>query len=123
MKPEDKAIKAILRGETPEKPIQVSMATIKTEADIEEEKLELVERQKRQEILQSARRPWFCPKCGQIMEKRLDDKMWNVHNMCFNCVVEFEHKLRVSGEYDDYEKKKLSANKLSFYKDMKQKMS
>ena len=27
--------------------------------------------------------------------------------MCLNCVVEMEHNLKMSGEYEEYERKKL----------------
>ena len=30
--------------------------------------------------------------------------------MCLNCVVEMEHKLKLEGKYEEYEKKKLLAN-------------
>ena len=28
------------------------------------------------EVLQSARMPWFCPKCKKTMKKKLDNKFW-----------------------------------------------
>ena len=30
--------------------------------------------------------------------------------MCLNCVVEMEHKLKLDGTYDEYERKKLLSN-------------
>ena len=30
--------------------------------------------------------------------------------MCLNCVVEMEHKLKLNGEYEEYERKKMLAN-------------
>ena len=33
-----------------------------------------------------------------------------IHGMCLNCVVEMEHKLKLNGEYEEYERKKMLAN-------------
>ena len=37
--------------------------------------------------------PLCCPKCSKIMKGQLDKPNYKVHKMCFNCVIEFEHKL------------------------------
>jgi len=47
----------------------------------------------------------------------LDDKMYRLHNQCFDCQVKFENKLRVEGKYDEWEEKKVLNNKLSYVKD------
>ena len=39
-----------------------------------------------------------------------DLKMKAIHGMCLNCVVEMEHKLKLEGKYEEYERKKLLAN-------------
>ena len=49
--------------------------------------------------------PLSCPKCNNIMKKRLDKPNYRIHKMCFDCVIEFEHKLKIRGEYKDYKKK------------------
>ena len=46
--------------------------------------------------------PLCCPKCGKVMKKRLDKPNYKVHKMCFDCVIEFEHKLRINGKYEEY---------------------
>ena len=51
------------------------------------------------------------------MKKRLDNKMWNIYNHCFDCQLKFENKLRIEGKYEDWEKKKVRANKISFIKE------
>jgi hypothetical protein len=56
--------------------------------------------------------PLTCPKCGKPMKNHeLNKKMYNIHKMCSDCVVEMETKLRIEGKYQDYEKKLLNANK------------
>ena len=39
-----------------------------------------------------------------------DLKMKGYHGMCLDCVVDMEHKLKLEGKYDEYEKKKMLAN-------------
>jgi bacterioferritin-associated ferredoxin len=46
--------------------------------------------------------PLCCPKCGKVMKKRLDKPNYKIHKMCFDCVIEFEHKLRINGKYENY---------------------
>ena len=57
--------------------------------------------------------PLCCPKCGKVMKKRLDKPNYKIHKMCFDCVVDYEHKLRVNDEYDDYVKKLQLKNRLT----------
>lgn len=56
--------------------------------------------------------PLTCPKCSKPMKNHaLNKKMYNIHKMCSDCVVEMETKLRIEGKYQDYEKSLLNANK------------
>jgi hypothetical protein len=57
--------------------------------------------------------PLCCPKCGKVMKKRLDKPNYKVHKMCFDCVIDYEHKLRIRGEYDNYIKKLKLKNQLT----------
>ncbi len=54
--------------------------------------------------------PVGCPKCGNIFKSSHDQKMWNLHKMCINCVAEYETKLRIEGKYEEYEKNKIKEN-------------
>lgn len=60
-----------------------------------------------------------CPKetCTCGMPKRLDQKMKRIHGMCFDCVVEMEHKIRLEGKWDEYEKRKVKENALAWLKE------
>ena len=62
--------------------------------------------------------PLCCPECSNVMKKRLDKPNYNIHKKCFDCVVEFEHKLRIRGEYDDYIKKLKNKNSLDIVDEM-----
>jgi hypothetical protein len=57
--------------------------------------------------------PLSCPCCNKIMKKQLDKPNYRIHKKCFDCVVEFEHKLRIRGEYDDYLKNLQGKNNLT----------
>mgnify|MGYP001393802494 FL=1 len=72
------------------------------------------------DILKEARMPWFCPECKKVMKKRLDNKFWRMMGHCFDCQVKIETKLRIKGEYEEWEKNKIRENKKSYLKDLKQ---
>lgn len=57
-----------------------------------------------------------CPKetCICTLPKRLDNKMRTIHGMCFDCVIEMEHKLRIQGKYTEYEREKMKKNALAW---------
>ena len=57
--------------------------------------------------------PLCCPKCSKVMKKRLDKPNYKVHKMCFDCVIDYEYKLRIEGNYDDYIKKLRLKNRLT----------
>lgn len=60
-----------------------------------------------------------CPKdvCTCSMPKKLDEKMKVIHGMCFDCVVEMEHRLRIEGKFEEYEKQKVKNNILAWIKE------
>tara|TARA_B100001173_G_scaffold285941_1_gene273234 strand:+ start:534 stop:1109 length:576 start_codon:yes stop_codon:yes gene_type:complete len=62
--------------------------------------------------------PLCCPECGNVMKKRLDKPNYRIHKKCHDCVVEFEHKLDLRGEYDDYIKKLKAKNTLDIVDEM-----
>ena len=54
--------------------------------------------------------PLFCPSCKSLMKKRNDTKMYNIHKMCFDCVIDMEGKLKIEGKYDEYERNAVANN-------------
>ena len=62
--------------------------------------------------------PLCCPKCGKVMKGQLDKPNYKIHKTCFNCVVEFEHKLKIKGEYDSYIKQLKLKNSLTQVNEM-----
>jgi len=70
------------------------------------------------EVKKAAILPLFCPSCGGIMKKRNDTKMYNIHKMCFDCVVKMEHKLKIEGKYEKYERDMLANNAEDYINDL-----
>ena len=54
--------------------------------------------------------------CTCTNPKRNDIKMKTIHGMCFDCVIEMEHKLKIEGKYEEYEREKVFANMKSWLK-------
>ena len=62
--------------------------------------------------------PLCCPKCSKVMKKRLDKPNYKLHKTCFDCVVDFEHKLRIKGEYNQYKENLITKNSLDIVDEM-----
>ena len=62
--------------------------------------------------------PLSCPCCNKIMKKQLDKPNYKIHKKCFDCVIEFEHKLRYTGKYNDYIKELKAKNSLNMVDDL-----
>ena len=108
---ENKVLGDLLSGREPEKRIMVGYEGKKqkqgTESDLTK-------------IMKDVRMPMFCPECKKVMKKKLDNKFWRLMGHCFDCQVEVENKLRITGEYENWERKKILENKKSFLHDLKQ---
>ena len=111
---QNKVLGDLLAGREPEKRIMVGYDNGK-EPEKHGDKIHRLS-----DIMKEARMPWFCPSCKKTMKKRLDDKFWRLMGHCFDCQVEMENKLRVSGEYEEWEKNKILENKKAYLKDLKQ---
>lgn len=56
-----------------------------------------------------------CPTCNQDIDQTyLNKRMMAIRGMCFDCVQEYESRLKEEGKYEDYEKKTLLENEKSF---------
>ena len=75
-------------------------------------------------VRKSLREAPNCPKkmCTVDPTKYLDKRMLAMKGMCFDCVQEFEQKLKDEGKYEAYEKKTMLENELSFLLDTKTKL-
>ena len=84
---ENKALKALLKGDSVEKRVMVGYEGDKQESGDKIDKLS--------DIMKDARMPMFCPKCERVMKIKLDNKMWLLYNHCFDCQIQIENKLRI----------------------------
>ena len=58
--------------------------------------------------------PLSCPECNRVMKKRLDKPNYRIHKKCYDCVINFEGKLKhVPGRYEKYKKELELKNKLT----------
>tara|TARA_Y100000592_G_C5478553_1_gene323907 strand:- start:1058 stop:1657 length:600 start_codon:yes stop_codon:yes gene_type:complete len=58
--------------------------------------------------------PLCCPKCSKVMKKRLDKPNYRIHKMCYDCVIDFEGKLKITpGKWEKYMTELELKNKLS----------
>jgi hypothetical protein len=55
--------------------------------------------------------------CTCTLPKKLDEKMRRIHGMCFDCAISFEHKLRLEGKWEEYERKKIRENAIAWLRD------
>lgn len=62
--------------------------------------------------------PLKCPKCGGSMKYHLSQKMYKIHKMCFDCVIDYEAQLKKAGLYEQYEKAMIQGSLKSFLRDI-----
>ena len=48
--------------------------------------------------------PLLCPNCKRVMKKRVDKQFYNIHKICFDCVIDFEAELKKQGKWEEYQK-------------------
>lgn len=48
-------------------------------------------------------KPSYCPECSKIINREIDSKMIVIHDKCFDCVLQYETKLKLEGKYEEYE--------------------
>ena len=107
---QNKALGNLLKGQEVEKRTIVGYEGKKKEkGDI---KSELTD------IMSEVRMPLFCPKCKKTMKKKLDDKFWRLFEHCWDCQLDFEHKLRLEGKYDEWAINRAKNNQKAWVDDM-----
>jgi hypothetical protein len=63
--------------------------------------------------------PITCPNCNKPMSKgRIDKYMFSIHQKCSDCVFDYETKLKVRGEYKEYEQNILKQGVVYHIKEM-----
>jgi len=72
------------------------------------------------EVKKEAILPLFCPSCKSLMKKRNDSKMYKIHKMCFDCVIDMEAKLKNEGKFEEYERNMIAKNAENYIDDLEQ---
>ena len=62
--------------------------------------------------------PLCCPKCSKVMKHKLDKDNYKIHKNCHDCVIEFEHQLKIEGKYKDYINDLKAKNSLNMVDDL-----
>ena len=58
--------------------------------------------------------PLSCPECNKVMKKKLDKPNYRIHKKCYDCVINFEGKLKhVPNKYEKYVKELELKNKIT----------
>ena len=58
--------------------------------------------------------PLCCPECNKVMKRRLDKPNYRIHKKCYDCVIDFEGRLKHKpGRYEKYLKELELKNKLT----------
>lgn len=57
-----------------------------------------------------------CPKetCTCKTPNHLDRKMRSLHNMCYDCVIDMEHKMKINGTFNEYARNRMKQNALAW---------
>ena len=113
---QNKALQNILEG----KPVEKDYVQVGYQGKKPEDLGGKTRKSELTDIMAEVRMPWFCPECKKAMKKKLDDKFWRMMGHCFDCQVEFENKLRMKGEFDDWAERKMLENQKSQLKDLEQ---
>ena len=112
---QNKALKDLMSGKEYEKEyVQVGYEGKQENLGGKTRKSELTD------VMASVRMPWFCPKCDKAMKKQLDNKFWRLMGHCFDCQIDYENKLRIKGEFDNWAEKKMLENQKAQLKDLEQ---
>ena len=62
--------------------------------------------------------PLCCPKCGKVMKSQLDKPNYRIHKKCHSCVVYYESRLKLRGQYEEYKKSLVKNNSLTTLDEM-----
>lgn len=60
--------------------------------------------------LDTAKTPFWCPKCTKPMNHKLDIKFWRIRGHCFDCNIKAEGEIRRQGKWKEYEQSVMLRN-------------
>lgn len=62
--------------------------------------------------------PLTCPNCSRSMKAWQHKKMYRIHRMCLECVVDYEADLRKIGKFEEYERAMMRGSQQVFLQDL-----
>lgn len=63
--------------------------------------------------------PLFCPCCNKPLNLDIDKRMYNIRQMCLDCNIKVESKMKLEGTFKEYQKQFMKDNYKSELIDMK----
>lgn len=129
-KNEYKNLKNIIQGKEPEKKIQVGYQSTTTKGRPSGENREVGEKWKedgktwektesgrvqRVSVTDGLGMPYLCPKCKTMMAASKDRKVWYQTGACLNCLVDYHHKLKKLGKFEQFAFRKRLLSAKSYY--------
>jgi transcription elongation factor Elf1 len=67
--------------------------------------------------LDTAKTPFWCPKCSKPLNHKFDVKFWRIRGHCMDCQAKYESKIRQMGKWEEYEKSVMLSNYIAQLKD------
>ena len=67
--------------------------------------------------LDSAKTPYWCPRCTKPLNHRFDVKFWRIRGHCMDCVIKDETEMRRQGTWEEYERKVMLRNYIAEVED------
>lgn len=63
--------------------------------------------------------PLICPNCHKPMNNSpVNKKLYNIHNKCMDCVIEYETQLKRDGKFEEYQHNIKKSNVEGYLKDL-----
>lgn len=72
--------------------------------------------------LDTAKTPWWCPKCNKSLSHKIDVKFWRLRGHCFDCNIKAEMEIRTQGNWKEYEETLMKKNFIAEMKDTLQQL-
>lgn len=67
--------------------------------------------------LDSAKTPYWCPRCSKPLNHKFDIKFWRIRGHCMDCVIKDETEMRRQGTWEEYERKVMLRNYITEVED------
>jgi hypothetical protein len=66
--------------------------------------------------------PLWCPSCGGKIKTNYDKKMFKIYSHCFDCQLKSETKMKIEGNFQEFEDKIIKENIIQMVRDVEDDM-